>query len=249
VNWDAIAQCESGGNWNTNTGNGFQGGLQFTPSTWRAYGGNKYASNAHHASRSEQIAVAKQVLRGQGIGAWPTCGRKGYQKSRHRSLSDQASRSYKRQGSTKKYTRDYEKRSSEYTGHRSQRTKSQRWSADRSWHSTRKKSWQSKKPWQSRPTENRSHRTASLAAPRRGAVQAAPRMAVRDFVPQRRFTSVQNIAAVTPSALNYVVRTGDSLALIAARHRVSWLELYTTNRGVIGADPDVIHPGQTFQIG
>jgi LysM repeat protein len=77
VNWDAIAQCESGGNWSINTGNGFYGGLQFTKGTWKAYGGTKYASTANKASRSEQIAIAEKVLRGQGIGAWPVCGRKG----------------------------------------------------------------------------------------------------------------------------------------------------------------------------
>ncbi|GAA4537237.1 transglycosylase family protein [Amycolatopsis samaneae] len=74
TNWDAIAQCESGGNWSTNTGNGFGGGLQFTPSTWKAYGGSGSAQNA---SREEQIAVAERVLQGQGIGAWPVCGAKG----------------------------------------------------------------------------------------------------------------------------------------------------------------------------
>ncbi|NYD35696.1 transglycosylase family protein [Actinomycetospora corticicola] len=74
VNWDAIAQCESSGNWAANTGNGFSGGLQFTPSTWKAFGGT---GAAHDASREEQIAVAERVLDGQGIGAWPVCGKKG----------------------------------------------------------------------------------------------------------------------------------------------------------------------------
>jgi LysM repeat protein len=77
VNWDAVAQCESGGNWSISTGNGFYGGLQFTRGTWKAYGGTKYASTANKASRSEQIAIAEKVLRGQGIGAWPVCGKKG----------------------------------------------------------------------------------------------------------------------------------------------------------------------------
>lgn len=76
INWDAIARCESGGNWSINTGNGYYGGLQFSRSTWRAYGGTKYASTANRASRSEQIRVAERVVRGQGIGAWPTCGRR-----------------------------------------------------------------------------------------------------------------------------------------------------------------------------
>ncbi|MFI8827609.1 transglycosylase family protein [Streptomyces sp. NPDC053431] len=72
--WDAVAQCESGGNWSINTGNGFYGGLQFTNSTWAAYGGTAYAARADLASKSQQIAVAEKVLAGQGKGAWPSCG-------------------------------------------------------------------------------------------------------------------------------------------------------------------------------
>jgi len=74
VNWDAVAACESGGNWSINTGNGYYGGLQFSLSTWRANGGT---GMPHQASREEQIRVANNVLRSQGIGAWPTCGRRG----------------------------------------------------------------------------------------------------------------------------------------------------------------------------
>jgi nucleoid-associated protein YgaU len=73
VNWDAIAQCESGGNWNTATGNGYYGGLQFTPGTWRSNGGQGSPQNA---SREEQIRVAENVLKTQGIHAWPVCGGK-----------------------------------------------------------------------------------------------------------------------------------------------------------------------------
>jgi nucleoid-associated protein YgaU len=72
VNWDAIARCESGGNWAINTGNGFYGGLQFTLSTWRANGG---VGNPANATREQQIAVAERVLVSQGIGAWPVCGK------------------------------------------------------------------------------------------------------------------------------------------------------------------------------
>jgi len=74
--WDAVARCESGGNWSISTGNGFQGGLQFTPSTWRAFGGTAFATSANHASREEQIAVAERVLAQQGWNAWPVCSRK-----------------------------------------------------------------------------------------------------------------------------------------------------------------------------
>ncbi|MER5401955.1 transglycosylase family protein [Streptomyces sp. NPDC002599] len=72
--WDAVAQCEAGGNWSINTGNGYYGGLQFSSSTWAAYGGTAYASTADQASKSQQIAIGEKVLAGQGKGAWPTCG-------------------------------------------------------------------------------------------------------------------------------------------------------------------------------
>ncbi|MFF1300101.1 MULTISPECIES: transglycosylase family protein [unclassified Streptomyces] len=71
--WDRIAQCESGGDWHINTGNGYYGGLQFSASTWRAYGGGAYAATADRASKSQQIAVATKVQRAQGWGAWPIC--------------------------------------------------------------------------------------------------------------------------------------------------------------------------------
>ncbi|MER7703975.1 transglycosylase family protein [Kitasatospora sp. NPDC097605] len=74
--WDTVAQCESGGNWSISTGNGYYGGLQFNPSTWKAYGGTAYAPQAHQASRAQQIAVAEKVLAKQGPGAWPVCSAK-----------------------------------------------------------------------------------------------------------------------------------------------------------------------------
>lgn len=74
--WDRVAACESGGNWSINTGNSFYGGVQFTNSTWRAYGGAKYASRADLATKAQQIAIAKHTLASQGPGAWPVCGPK-----------------------------------------------------------------------------------------------------------------------------------------------------------------------------
>ena len=74
LNWDAVAACESGGNWSINTGNGYYGGLQFTMGTWRANGGS---GSPHLASRDEQIRVAENVMASQGLRAWPVCGRRG----------------------------------------------------------------------------------------------------------------------------------------------------------------------------
>ena len=71
--WDALASCESGGNWAINTGNGFYGGVQFDAGTWLAHGGGKYAPRADLATREEQIAIASKTQAVQGWGAWPTC--------------------------------------------------------------------------------------------------------------------------------------------------------------------------------
>jgi murein DD-endopeptidase MepM/ murein hydrolase activator NlpD len=74
--WDLVARCESNGRWSTNTGNGFFGGLQFEPGTWRAFGGELYAASAHMATRDQQITVAQRVLTAQGWLAWPACSAK-----------------------------------------------------------------------------------------------------------------------------------------------------------------------------
>jgi hypothetical protein len=77
--WDRLAQCESGQNWDANTGNSYRGGLQFSDSTWRAYGGRQYAPTADQATREQQIAVARKVQQAQGWQAWPSCSRRlGY---------------------------------------------------------------------------------------------------------------------------------------------------------------------------
>jgi hypothetical protein len=102
--WDQIAQCESSGKWNTNTGNGFSGGLQFTPSTWHAFGGT---GNAASASRAEQIAVAERVLAAQGWGAWPVCSKK----VSARGKSSASSSSTQRQSTAVETTRTVVKRS------------------------------------------------------------------------------------------------------------------------------------------
>lgn len=74
--WDKVAACESGGNWSINTGNGYYGGLQFSSSTWAAYGGRHFAVRADLASRAAQITVAEKVLAAQGPGAWPVCSQR-----------------------------------------------------------------------------------------------------------------------------------------------------------------------------
>ncbi|NUS51163.1 MAG: transglycosylase family protein [Nocardioidaceae bacterium] len=74
--WNRLAQCESGGRWHINTGNGYYGGLQISAGTWRAYGGKRFARLPHRATKLEQIRVGERIKRGQGWRAWPACSRR-----------------------------------------------------------------------------------------------------------------------------------------------------------------------------
>ncbi|MFF7945606.1 transglycosylase family protein [Streptomyces griseorubiginosus] len=162
--WNKVAACESSNNWSINTGNGYYGGLQFTRSTWEAYGGTRYAARADLATKDQQIAVAEKVLDGQGPGAWPTCSVRA---------------GLTRGGGTP----DIEPLAEKST-------------------------------------------------------------AVRDVKPQ---TTPQSRAG---TARMYTVVRGDSLSGIADAHKVrgGWRQLYDANRQTIGADPDLILPGQRLKL-
>jgi hypothetical protein len=112
--WDRIAQCESGGKWNTSTGNGYSGGLQFTPSTWRAYGGK---GSAHGASRGEQIAVAERVLASQGWGAWPSCSKKVGAKGKSSSARTVSKKLTSHSSATRSTTKKLKKAKKHYSSH------------------------------------------------------------------------------------------------------------------------------------
>jgi len=166
--WDRIAQCESGGNWHINTGNGYYGGLQFSAGTWRAYGGTAYAPTAAGASRGQQIAVATKVQHAQGWGAWPVCSaRAGASGSAPAASSGSAT--------------------------------------------TKSSSVVKSKPSKT-PARSTGHTARSAS---RG---------------------------------DYTVREGDTLSKIAARHGTTWQRLYAANKAVIGADPDLIVPGQQLDL-
>jgi len=181
--WDRVAQCESGGNWSINTGNGYYGGLQFAPGTWRAFGGTTYASRADLASKSQQILVAEKVLRSQGWGAWPACSRKLGLTSADKGGSPGISA----------------------------------------------------KP---------AGRTAAAAAPR------AQRTQQRDVSPTTKRAPRHAVTTWTARGTDYTVQPGDTLSQIAARFGVpgGWHALYQRNRTVVGADPDLIFPGQRFDV-
>ncbi|WP_329126454.1 transglycosylase family protein [Streptomyces sp. NBC_01465] len=169
--WDKVANCESTNNWKINTGNGYYGGLQFSQSTWKAYGGGAYAPRADLATKDQQIAVGEKVLKGQGPTAWPVCS--------------------VRAGLT-------------------------------------------------RGGDAPAIRTASAHdAKRETKQQETKRTATR--------------TASTPQTAHgtYTVASGDSLSRIAETEHVrgGWHQLYSANRQVIGADPDLIFPGQRLRLG
>lgn len=110
--WDTVAQCESGGNWAINTGNGYYGGLQFSASTWAGYGGTQYASTADQATKAQQIEIAKKVLAGQGKGAWPVCG-KGLSSGGYSGGSSSADSSSSDSGTSTRSTEQQTSRSAE----------------------------------------------------------------------------------------------------------------------------------------
>ncbi|MET7734048.1 transglycosylase family protein [Streptomyces sp. NPDC005402] len=174
--WDRIAQCESGGNWHINTGNGYYGGLQFSAGTWRAYGGTAYAPTADQATRTQQIAVATKVQGAQGWGAWPTCSaRAGAYGSAPATSSGSAG-------------------------------------------------------------------TSSGSAGTSSGTKAAPSKPAK--TPARSKSHTNRSA----SRGDYTVRPGDTLSKVAARHGTTWQKLYAANEAVIGADPDLIVPGQRLEI-
>ncbi|GAA2300305.1 transglycosylase family protein [Streptomyces kunmingensis] len=160
--WNKVAACESTNNWSINTGNGYFGGLQFTRSTWAAYGGTAYAPRADLATKGQQIAVAEKVLKGQGPGAWPVC----------------------------------------------------------------------------------SERAGLSRTPERPAPVRTPARTVKDVKPE---VTPQSAAG---RAESYTVIGGDTLSAIADTRKVpgGWERLYSANRKTIGADPDLIIPGQRLAM-
>ncbi|MHC3467563.1 transglycosylase family protein [Streptomyces sp. 7R007] len=178
--WNKVAACESSGDWHVNTGNGFYGGLQFTQSTWEAYGGTWYAPRADLATKDQQIAVAEKVLDGQGPGAWPVCSvRAGLTRGGDTpDVHPQGGTDGKATASTK-------------------RTKA-----------------------------------------------ATKKTSAQDVRPQ---TTPQSRAG---TAEMYTVVRGDTLSDIAETEHVrgGWQKLYAGNRDTIGADPDLILPGQRLKL-
>ncbi|MFF7452662.1 transglycosylase family protein [Kitasatospora sp. NPDC008115] len=265
--WDAVAQCESGGNWSINTGNGFYGGLQFTASTWKAYGGNAYAPQANQASKAQQISVAEKVLAGQGPGAWPVCSKKaGLTKGGAPAAVDTS-------------TPAKPAAPKPQVPQAAQEAKPQQ------------EAPKAAAPKHAAPKAQAEQQTAKPQAQQYAPKHAAPKQQAPQAQPQQQspafsgkagwdadakvywyqnngawyWTSHQSVyqqnagqpAAQAPAAQQqsagqgYTVRSGDTLGGIATAQGVSggWQALYDGNRATVGADPNLIVPGQVLTLG
>ncbi|MFD4576979.1 transglycosylase family protein [Streptomyces sp. NPDC058417] len=187
--WDKVAACESTNDWDINTGNGYYGGLQFTQSTWEAFGGTRYAPRADLASKDQQIAIAEKVLDGQGPGAWPACSvRAGLTRGGGEPDIDPGGRSETRKD----------------TGGKS----------------------------------------AAGSKSTKGESAQSAKTSLKDVQPQ---STPQSRAG---KAEMYTVVRGDTLSGIADDQDVrgGWARLYAANRATVGADPDLIVPGQRLSV-
>jgi LysM repeat protein len=219
--WDSVAQCESGGDWSINTGNGFYGGLQFTSSTWKAYGGTAYAPQANQASKGQQISVAEKVLASQGPGAWPVCSVKaGLSKGGAPAAVDTSSDA-KPQSAPQQQTPKQQ-------APKQQAPKQQTSKAEA-------------KPAQPYAPKH--------AAPKQAETPAE--QPVQQYVPKHAAPRAAQPAQAAPAGHDYTVHSGDTLSSIAAAQGVSggWQALYDGNRGTVGGDPNLIMPGQVLHLG
>ena len=219
--WDSVAQCESTGNWAINTGNGYYGGLQFTESTWNAYGGQQYASRADLATREEQIAVAEQTLGGQGWGAWACAYAGGGEGSTSRSVAADSS-------SSDSSSSDSSSSDSSSSSSSSDSSSSDQSSASDDRQASRSRSWDETDSSSSSADETSTDST-DWSSTDSSSTDAAPAGAADG---------------------SYTVVSGDTLSEIAAAQGVAggWEALYAANSDII-SDADLIYPGQVIRLG
>jgi LysM repeat protein len=226
--WDAVAKCESGGNWSISTGNGFQGGLQFTPSTWRAFGGTTFASSANHASREEQIAVAERVLAKQGWNAWPVCSRKAGARGTSATPRVVAADAPAKSVGSKPSTHTTPVSSGKH--------------ALRPAPGTPPLGTPTGLPGTNNPVVPAADQLVALPAPGPAVPVAAMALGL---------TPTPTPAPGTvPAQRTYQVRAGDTLSSIAQQQHVAggWQALYAANRAGL-ADANMIRPGQLLTLG
>jgi nucleoid-associated protein YgaU len=220
--WDKVAQCESTGNWGINTGNGFSGGLQFTPSTWAAYGGTAYASGAEQATKSQQIAVAERVLAGQGPGAWPVCSKTAGLGAGGNANATAEQSSGKTKATVEQKTTPKKSTESDTT------------SAPKTSTGVAPKA-ESKAPAQKAPAQKSPAQIEAKVAPKQNSAASAPK---------------SSYAKQAPTSGTYTVKSGDTLSDIAAKNGVKggWKALFAANHAALGDNPHVINVGAKLAL-
>ncbi len=225
--WTGVAQCESGGNWTINTGNGYYGGLQFSQPTWAGYGGTDLAARADLATPAEQVEIAEKVLAGQGIGAWPTCGK-------HLTAGTTPAAAA---GSTAAAP-----------------AAAAPATAPAAAPATAPAAAPATAPAAAPATAPAAAPAgAPAAAPSAG--QPADPAATQDDGDRRGSWGDRDDRdgggrhGHHAGRGGYTVERGDTLRRIAADHGQSWRELYQRNADVIGSDPDRLRPGQQLVVG
>ncbi|MFJ4503175.1 transglycosylase family protein [Streptomyces sp. NPDC088864] len=292
--WDRVAECESGGMWSADLGNGSYGGLQFTPELWKAYGGEAYAERADLASRSQQIAVAEKVLADKGPKAWPSCAViSGLAKSSGAADVDPGDE----EAEAPARSADAGLDAGLGTDPQDDATTSDRAASGRSagdaagGTAADRGTGESASPSASKATSKGKHagRSAESATPgdasaspsadpsstpsadpsgttgpsggtgeRGGKHRGAP--AAEDAVEESGRDAGRHASrgdgegrdeAARQADTAYTVRPGDNLWAIAEAQDVpgGWPELYEANKDEVGADPDIILPGQSLDLG
>ena len=220
--WDSVAQCESTGNWAINTGNGYYGGLQFTESTWDAYGGQQYASRADLATREEQIAVAEQTLAGQGWGAWACAYAGGGEGSTSRDVAADSSSSSSSSESSSSDSASTDSTSTDSSSDQS------------SWNSSSSDDRQASRSrsWDDTDSSSTADDTSS------------------DNTDRSSTDSSSTAAPASAADGTYTLVSGDTLSEIAAANNVTggWEALYAANSDII-TNADLIYPGQVIRLG
>ena len=261
--WDRLAQCESGGNWAINTGNGFYGGVQFHPVTWKALGGTQYAPYAHQATKAQQIEIAEKTLAIQGWGAWPACSAKlGL------TAADAAGSSAVQVERTSSVDRaaqeraEAEKAAEEKAA--AERAEAQRQAAAERAEAQRQAAAeraeaQRQAAAQKAAAERQAEAERQAAAERQAEVErqaAAERAEAAQKAAADRTAAAEKAAAERAEARrqaaqqdSVVVVAGDSLFSLANKHRIDggWEALYQANTDII-EDPNLIYVGQELTL-
>ncbi|GHH90562.1 LysM peptidoglycan-binding domain-containing protein [Streptomyces capillispiralis] len=277
--WDRVAECESGGSWSQNTGNGYYGGLQLTQDDWEAYGGLDYASSADQASRGQQIAVAERVLADQGVGAWRTCGLLAGLDQDSASVDidtgvaedstpdpsgspdsgDASASSSPSPTSEPSSTADATEGSKSPEGAESPESTADA-SADASVGtdtgtspsaSATPKTDESDKLGQTDGSSGLTGTEGTGSGRHRGGSAEEGVTEDRTSESSGRHASRGDDASRDAADGSYTVRTGDSLSSIADSLELDggWRALYAENEQVVGTDPDLILPGQELAVG